>query len=254
MIVDVFIAGAQKSGTTSLFAHLARHPALTPPRRKEIHHFDNESLDWGSANSDLLHAFFDPGPLGSLYFEATPIYGFWPQSLERIHRYNPVARIIFVFRDPIERAYSHWRMERRRKTEPLPFAAAIREGRSRLPLDNPTHGDWRDRSYVERGFYGRQLARARSVFPPEQILCLNSDDLDRRPEVVLASIAHFLGIADFPPGPPIREHLSPDSPDLERVSREDYDHLCALYAADLQVFAALSGLDVSSWWISRSFD
>ena len=254
MIVDIFIAGMQKSGTTSLFSYLSRHPSLTAPRVKETHHFDDESLDWGTANQERLHAFFDPGPPGTRYFEATPIYCFWPSALGRIHRYNPQARIILIFRDPIARAYSHWRMERVRKTEPLSFSAAIREGRARLPQDDRNNFAWRDQSYVERGFYGHMLARARSVFRPEQILCLNSAGLDSDHGTTLATIARFLDIPDFAPTPANREHQTAPTPDLDTVTREDYEYLRSLYASDLELFAALSGLDISPWWICQDFD
>lgn len=254
MIVDVFIAGVQKSGTTSLFSYFQRHPGLSGSRVKETHHFDNEALDWSTINQDRFHAFFDRKPPGTRYFEATPIYCFWPSSLERIHRYNPQARIVLIFRDPIERAYSHWRMERLRGTEQLSFASAIREGRTRLSKDDPTGGSWRDQSYVERGFYGRMLARARSVFLPEQILCLNSMALERDHQAALASIARFLAIDDFPPVPVIREHQTPATPHLDRVRSEDHAYLREVYAEDLALFGKLSGLDTSSWWIYQDFD
>lgn len=254
MIVDIFIAGMQKSGTTSLFFYLVRHPSLAGSRIKEPHHFDDESLDWSSVNQERFHAFFESGPPGTRYFEATPIYCFWPPSLERIRRYNPRARIILIFRDPIARAYSHWRMERLRRTELLSFTEAIREGRARLPQANPTDIAWRDQSYVERGFYGRMLTHAQSIFPPEQILCLNSADLDLDHGATLAAVARFLDIPGFAQTPAIREHQTMATPDLDAVSREDYEYLRDLYAADMKVFTALSGLDVSSWWICRDFD
>ncbi len=38
---DFLIIGAMKSGTSSLFSHLAQHPNVAPSRKKEVHFFDD---------------------------------------------------------------------------------------------------------------------------------------------------------------------------------------------------------------------
>ena len=48
---------------------------------------------------------------------------------KRIQSYNPGIKLIFLFRDPIERAWSNWKMEIVRGRETLPFTAAIGEER-----------------------------------------------------------------------------------------------------------------------------
>lgn len=251
MTVGLFLAGVQKCGTTSLFHYLAAHPGLQAPRVKEIHHFDNEERDWSLGDHGPLDEVFDGEPRGRIRFDATPIYVFWPPSLDRLRAYNPEARLILVFRDPIARAYSHWSMEVRRGTEHLSFADCIREGRARLPADDPGHIFWRDKSFVERGFYGAQLARVLSLFPAEQVLILASEDLRRRHRVVLDRIAVFLGIDPFPPLDLVLEHRTPPVPPLALPTSADHDHLHRLYAADLARFATLSGLDISGWAATR---
>src|SRR5664279_4751517 len=100
-LVQAIVGGVQKGGTTSLFRYLEAHPQLQPPRQKELHFFDEESIDWKKPDYGLLHGAFDPGGSARKAFEATPIYLFWPPSLQRIRDYNSGMKLIFIFRDPI---------------------------------------------------------------------------------------------------------------------------------------------------------
>jgi hypothetical protein len=97
--VEIVIGGVQKAGTTSLFRYLQAHPALLAPlRAKELHFFDDEALDWSEPNYELLHGAFGDAGANRKAYEATPIYLFWPPSLQRIHSYNPKMKLIFLFR------------------------------------------------------------------------------------------------------------------------------------------------------------
>jgi hypothetical protein len=179
-LVSFLIAGVQKGGTTALFEYLAVQGGVRLPKSKEVHFFDDETQDWGRPDLARYHGLFPPGdgPAG----EATPIYCYWPGSLERIAAYNPDMRIVLLLRDPVARAWSHWRMEYARGAEREPFAWCIRDGRRRL-FDADPWGHHREFSYVERGFYGEQVARLLELFPRDQVLVLRSDALrgDRRP-------------------------------------------------------------------------
>lgn len=243
------VGGVQKGGTTSLFGYMRGHPGLLAPSRKEVHWFDDETIDWSAPDMGVLEGFFPAKPAGRMPFDVTPIYLFWPPSLERIRAHNPHARLIFIFRDPIERAWSHWRMERRRNAEDLPFHAAIRQGRRRLEGIDPLAHAWRVYSYVERGFYARQLCRLFEMFPRDQVLLLRSDDLRRDHRAVLARIAAFLGIDPFPDMPARRDHEAPD--DDARLGEEDVAYLRALYRDDVLDFSRISGLRVDDWTVMR---
>ena len=179
--------------------------------------------------------------------EATPIYLYWPNCLERIARYNPAMRLVFIFRDPVQRAWSHWRMEFARGWESQPFAWCIREGRARV--DSPeAPGFHRVYSYVERGFYAAQLRHALTLFPREQMLLLRSEDLDRRPGDALARLCDFVG-APGPAGPvtPRRELTAKDIDYGQPITDADVALLRDLYREDLTLFGQISGLDVGEW-------
>lgn len=240
--VSVFVCGAQKGGTTSLFAYFRSHPGLSHPATKELHFFDDERRDWGNPSYRRLESAFSRFDGNRLRYEMTPITAFWPGALERLADYNPAARLIFLLRDPVERAFSHWRMERDRGLEPLPFASAIRVGRARLASGED---GLRRYSYVERGFYARQAERALALFPRDQVLFLRSEDLAADHDPTLARIARFLGIAPFPRGPVQRENRGTlPAPGPTEADREWIAHCLR---DDLPRLPALTGLDISDW-------
>lgn len=239
-IVNFVIAGAQKGGTTALFEYLTDYPDIALPDEKELHFFDDEDQDWTRPDYAAYHARFPP-PAGRPCGEATPIYGYWPNSLERIAAYNPGMKLVMVLRDPIQRAWSQWRMEYARGVETQPFAWCIREGRQRLFQAEPW-GHHREFSYVERGFYGEQMERLYGLFPRTQVLVLTSDALRADPSPVLADVRAFLGLA--PGAPPVaREvHVTRKMAYPSELTAADIDHLRQVYAADADRLAALTGV------------
>jgi hypothetical protein len=240
--VDFVVIGAQKAGTTALFDHLADDPRLNLSKVKETHFFDDETVDWANPDYGAYHAHFDlmqPGPMG----EATPIYIFWPNSLERLAAYNPAAKLVLMLRDPVERAFSHWQMEYARGVETLPFAQAIREGRGRLDGLAANHPDRRIFTYVERGFYGEQVKHLLGLFPREQVLVLLADDLRRSPAAPLAAVNAFLGLE------PSLDAVAPRSVHAARVfdygstlTATDRTYLSSLYVADQERLEVLTGV------------
>ena len=233
------VAGVQKAGTSALHDYLSELPGLQLPSAKELHFFDDErTVDWSSPDYRQLHDRFAADD--RLRGEATPITLYWPRALERVAAYNPAMRLILLFRDPVGRAFSHWQMEWARGAERMPFAQAIREGRARMAGSTPVPGFDRVASYVERGFYGRQLARAQRLFGRERILCLAQDGLKRDPDAVVARICRFLEVT--PPAAPLRQRQVRAAPPINYPSTlapEDVALLRTCFAAEMERFASL---------------
>ena len=240
--VEFVVIGAQKAGTTALFDHLGDDPRLNLSAVKETHFFDDETIDWSAPDYDRYHRHFDltrPGPMG----EATPIYIFWPRSLERLAAYNPDCRLILMVRDPVERAFSHWQMEYARGVEALSFAQAIRDGRRRLDGLADNHPARREFTYVERGFYGAQVERLLTLFPRDQLLVLRADDLRREPAGPLAAVSAFLGLAPLAdPVAPREVHAARTFDYGSVLTDADRQHLEAIYAADQARLEVLTGI------------
>lgn len=247
--VNFFIVGTQKGGTTALDQYLRQHPQLQMGRVKEVHHFDNELISWSHPDHEQLHQHYDWSVPNVLRGEATPIYLYWPQSLDRLQAYNPDAKLIVSLRHPAYRAYSHWRMETRREWEPLPFEDAISaQGRSRV-AESP-NGAHRIFSYIERSLYALQIRTLLQLFPRSQVHFMRVDDLWSTPNKALAAVEQFLGVDRAVSTAPERTYVEAtfgalvDERPLSSSVRAQLD---ALFRDDIKDTALLTGLDLSDW-------
>jgi Sulfotransferase domain len=243
--VSFLVAGVQKGGTTALFDYLVEHPGLSLPAIKEAHFFDDDTgVDWRDPDYKRYHALFPADPAGDSRQrgEATPIYIYWPNCLERIAAYNSDMRLILIFRDPIDRAWSHWKMEYARGAETQPFAWCIREGRRRVVESAHPPGFHREFSYVERGFYGRQVQRLLSLFPREQLLFLRSDDLKAEPARILCKVCDFLNAPRFGSVVQKESHVAKDMDYGETINEADREYLRNIFADDLKIFEEITSI------------
>jgi hypothetical protein len=194
---DFLVLGAQKAGTTALYAYLRWHPAITGPSWKEVSFFDRH---WWRGESWYRGQF----PLrsgGRLVGEASPSYLFHPLAPRRAYALVPDARLVAVLRNPVDRAYSHYQHEVALGREQLSFEAALaaeeermRGEVARLVADPRAFSRaWWSHTYVARGLYAEQLERWLAVFPREQLLAIRSEDLGEQPEKIYGEILAFLG-------------------------------------------------------------
>lgn len=237
--LSFLVAGVQKAGTSALHDYLSEVRGLQLPASKELHFFDDEQrVDWSAPDYGPLHDHFvaDDRRRG----EVTPITLYWPQALERVAAYHPAMRLVLLFRDPVGRAFSHWQMEWARGAERMTFAQAIRDGRARMAGGAPVPGFDRVASYVERGFYGRQLDRAQRLFGRDRVLCLSQDRLAHDPDGTVGQICRFLKV--MPPDASLRPRRVRAAPAIDYPSvllPEDVAHLDACFAAELERFESL---------------
>ncbi len=243
--VDFLIGGTQKGGATALDACLRQHPAVRMAFQKETHFFDTESNFPTSGlrpDYNAYHQHFPRTDREVVFGEATPIYMYWYSSPRRIWEYNPAMKWILLLRNPVERAYSHWNMERSQGNEALAFSDAIRrEGercREALPFQH------RIRSFVDRGFYSEQIRRIRRLFPQEQLLCLKSEELRNAPADVLVQVSRFLSIPPFQVVCPSSSH---NGSYVSTMPREDRDYLLEIFDTDIRSLEAMLGWDCRDW-------
>ena len=227
------IVGAQKAGTGTL-DHLCRtHPQIRMARVKETHFFDDEALDWSRPDYAALDAQY-PEDESRVRGESTPITMFWRPAVDRMHRYNPDIRIVALLRDPVERAYSHWRHEIGGGREALPFAAAIREGRRRLDGLPPTAPEHRVFSYVERGLYARQLRHMLERFPGANVHVEVFEEFVADQPAGLQRLAGFLNLDPFPPlAAPAHKHRLEGKVEVPPAAAEDMELLTEAFRDDV---------------------
>ena len=194
---DFLVIGAQKAGTTALYAYLRWHPAITGPSWKEVSFFDRH---WWRGEA-WYRGQFPLRSRGRLVGEASPSYLFHPLAPERAFAVVPGAKLVALLRDPVDRAYSQYQHEVALGREPLPFEEALaaeaertRGEVERLLADPRAFSRaWWDHTYAARGLYAEQLERWLAVFPREQLLVVTTDELGERPAESYASILAFLG-------------------------------------------------------------
>jgi hypothetical protein len=193
------VIGAQKAGTTALYAYLRWHPGITGPSWKEVSFFDRH---WWHGEGWYRGQF----PLRArdrLVGEASPSYLFHPLAPERVRALVPGVKLVALLRDPVARAYSHYQHEVALGREPLSFedALAAEDDRlrgevERLVADPRAFSRaWWDHTYAARGRYAEQLERWLAVFDREQLLVVRTEDLGERPAETYAEILAFLGAA-----------------------------------------------------------
>ena len=139
---------------------------------------------------------------GLLRGEATPIYLFLPEIAPELNRYNPELKVIVLLRDPVERAVSHYYMEKNKGYEQLPlWRALLCESRRLRRCVNPRRrgSAWRRHSYRRRGLYSVQLRNLFRHFDAAQVMLLRAEDLARHHDEVLRRAFEFLEVGE-PPG------------------------------------------------------
>jgi len=198
---DIFFCiGAQKSGTTTLHDILNQNKSILLPKEKETHFFSVEEL-YSNDVSIYFQKYFDQKRLLSndyLIGEVDPSYCYFEGTSKRIFEamndsFN--IKFIFILRDPVKRAYSHYLMSKRRGVELLSFEEAIEIENVRIKKDQFSKANF---SYLSRGYYSVQIENYFKYFKPENFLFIRfEDDLIKQKEEIFKVISRFLKIDYF---------------------------------------------------------
>lgn len=209
------VIGAMKCGTSALHSLLGEHPQIGVAAAKELNFFAGKwwrGIAWYASR-------FPPAPARG---ETSPAYTSpsFPEAAGRLRATLPEARLIYMLRDPLERAISQYLHHRRDGTEPRPLAEALLDPGSQ---------------YVARSRYWRRLEPFAERFPHSRIMVVAQERLRLRPAELLAELDRFLDVdpaarpAAPPPRPPRRR--APSAPPELRARFE------ALVAGDLAQLA-----------------
>ncbi len=186
--IDFMIIGAAKSGTTTVYEALARHPKIFMPEIKENLYFARDYEAGEDYLSEYYRSVGDQPIVGGNYVHAL----YFPEVIERIHHYNNKMKLVAILRNPVQRAYSAYWFAVRNGLEELPFEEAIK-------LDSKNaEGNYIERAektYLSHGLYAQQLRGCMQLFPRRQLCVVTTDMLKADPERTLADIFRFLGAA-----------------------------------------------------------
>lgn len=221
---NLFVIGAMKSGTSSLHDYLGTHPGICMSALKEPSYFadpvelrkewpptaDNPCA-WDEAHYLRL---FETDKNAVIFGESSVHYTRLPRfagTVERIARHNPEARFIYVMRDPVERAISHYWENVQYLLEHRPMPQAIAE----------------DQHYRDVSHYAMQLAPYLDRFGSDRVMTIVMEEMAADPVVVLQRVFVWLGLdPDFVPPDLTRRYVTPaevhvwrDWPMLHRFRR-----------------------------------
>jgi hypothetical protein len=182
------IVGAMRSGTTSLARYLGAHPEVYVPSEKELHYFDrnfSKGLDWYRKR-------FRKARSERAIGEATQTYMYDEVSIERMAKTLPNLKLIAILRDPVDRAYSHFQLNRSLGIEPLAFELALEQETARLR--SPDRRQRFAYSYIDRGRYLTQLTRLCNHYPRDSLHVEVLEDLRKDPARAYRSLCQFLEV------------------------------------------------------------
>ncbi len=204
---NLFIIGAAKCGTTSLHHFLAGHPDIFMSPIKEPGFFVPEFRYHPKDPDWYLSLFADAMDVryageSSTHYTKRPLF---EGVAQRLHAFSPDARMIYLMRDPIDRAISHyWHNTRSVRPE-------FREERPMLEALT------QDPLYMAYGDYAMQLESWLELFGPEAVLTLVYEEVIRDPGTLLSGTLAWLGLP-APSGEPRLEQRNA-RPDTIHTSR-----------------------------------
>jgi Sulfotransferase family len=184
---NLIVIGAQKCGTSALHSYLARHPEISMSHPKELNFFVAEQRpetvsaaikNW-SLGVDWYRAQFEPE--ATVRGESSPNYTAdpaLPGVPGRMAKIIPDAKVIFMVRDPVDRARAQWIHTYSNRVQRKPLHRAVLE----------------DEEYVARSSYHHQLSLFTEHYPMERILVLEQDELLHDREATLKRVFNFLGV------------------------------------------------------------
>lgn len=233
---DFLVIGSKRGGTTSLWSYLNQHPGVLPlfPRAEKIKgtYFFDEGWDRGvtwylshfptRGHRDRVARRLGYPPVTG---EASPYYLYHPLAPARAKAVAPDALVIALLRDPVERAFSHWK-ERRNHTEDLSFEAALEAEQDRTAgseeriLADPRHISFphRHQTYVAQSRYAPMLRRWLDRFGPERVLVEAAETFYAAPATFMREVTGRLGLPELH-GVDFTPRNAEPSPDMSAEAR-----------------------------------
>lgn len=226
--------GAQKAGTTWLFRKMSRHPRIAFPAGKEVHFWDSRranGLEW------YLSLFSAPDHMDKVCGEITPAYAtLSPSLISACYQNLPEARLIYVLRNPIERAWSSAKMALTRAE------MQMHEASNQWFLDH-----FRSSGSRMRGHYARCIANWTNTYPKEQLQVCFFEDLVASPVDFLIRCFRHVGVDeshyDWSTDLNTKIHNSPDHALPDRLR----DALEKIYLPEIAELEQMLAVDLSAW-------
>lgn len=200
--ISLMIGGAQKAGTTSLKNYLGQHPDLQTHHHKEFAFFVDETAFKDGYATAKRKYFHPPKANAQLLAKSAGLY-INEKALIRLKEHNPDCKVVIILRNPVERTYSSYLMEKNYGaiTEPFEIISDI--------INNADQNDWRYEFFIGMSLYSKKLELIYKYFSKENVRIVRFEDLASDPKSVCTSIFNWMGVdANFIPDTSVRHNVT----------------------------------------------
>lgn len=182
-LADFIIIGAMKCGTSTLQVQLAAQPGIFMTTPKEPNFFSDDPVF--AKGRDWYAALFDDAAPGDLKGEASTHYTklpTWPETVPRLSAMIPDPKLVYMIRNPVTRAVSHFIHE---------WSTGVLQG-------DMAEAFAQHEPLTAYGRYGMQIAPFVETFGREAVMLTSLEQLTADPDAELARIADFIGFDGTP--------------------------------------------------------
>lgn len=219
---NFIIAGTLPAGTGHLYGLLRQHPEvyLAAPMQPECNFFFKSGL-YAKGIGYYLETWFPDISGRKAVGERSSLLLSSEKAPARVAKHLPDVKLIFLFRNPVDRAYANYRFTALVGYEDLVFEDALEAESRRMAeaAQDPFWSEIQPHSYFHRGLYADQLQRWLGYFPASQMLLMRSDELLRDQDGALRKIYHFLDVDESFVAQPFPDFSSPSVIDVKLQAR-----------------------------------
>ncbi|MEP6512359.1 MAG: sulfotransferase [Parafilimonas sp.] len=203
---NFLIIGPPKCASTSLHFYLGQHPDVYTSKVKETVFFSRDYYK----GMQFYENYFKEANGAIAIGEATPVYAFLPFVADRIKQHYPDAKLILCFRNPMDRAFSSWLMQKGMGVEKASFRDAMEMNLKQLnyvtlegeegaktwlnSIGNFSADESRLRTYLQAGLYSDIIKNYQKRFNPAQIKVIFLEDLKNNFDSTMKDLFHFLNV------------------------------------------------------------
>lgn len=192
------IIGAQKAGTTSLKNYLGQHPAFqTHPHKEFSYFFDQRENETGF--DQAYKKYFDRESDDRFLLAKNAGLYVNESGLIRLKAHNPGCKLVLILRNPVERTYSSYLMEKNYGAirEPVEIIGPV--------MEKADSSDWRYACFIGMSLYAGAIRMILRHFPKESLHLVRYEDLEHRPDNCCKEIFSWFGVdTNFQPDTSVR--------------------------------------------------
>lgn len=250
-IPNFLIIGAQRSGTTSLCSYLTLNRQIFLAQSPNEPKFFSREQEYVKGEEYYCKKYFATargflaaGEKSTEYMENVSV-------AERIYKFNPHMKLVYMLRHPVERAISNYWFSRNNKLEPRHINEALSlelEKYLKNPVKITRLYDVQPHAYITRGLYYDNLKLFYEVFPRKNIFCIVFEEFTADTQKVIKTLFSFLGVGQIDlSGNKIKPQRATER--KENINSVLYKELEQFFIEKNKKIHTLTGKDVWQFWL-----